>query len=60
MILQILSRVLLGQCSGYQLIENYQIIVENNEQGKMCCMFCFLSKTLDRIWNKGLLFKLKT
>ena len=36
-------------------------MIKNIDEGKFCCMvFCDLSKAFDRVWHKGLLFKLKT
>ena len=49
-----------GHSSVYQLIETYDSIVKAIEKGQGCCMiFCDLSKAFDRVWHKGLLFKLQ-
>ena len=50
-----------GHSTVYQLIETYDSIVKAIDEGKHCCMvFCDLSKAFDRVWHKGLLFKLKS
>ena len=50
-----------GHSTVYQLLETYHSIVQNIDEGKLCCMvFCDLSKAFDRVWHKGLLFKLQT
>ena len=50
-----------GHSTVYQLLETYHTIIKNIDEGKFCCMvFCDLSKAFDRVWHKGLLFKLKT
>ena len=39
----------------------YHNIVKSIDEGKSCCVvFCDLSKAFDRVWHKGLLFKLET
>ena len=49
-----------GHSTVYQLLETYDNIVRNIDEGKSCCMiFCDLSKAFDRVWHKGLLYKLK-
>lgn len=50
-----------GHSTVYQLIETYDYIVKAIDEGKFCCMvFCDLSKALDRVWHKGLIFKLQS
>lgn len=50
-----------GHSTVYQLIETYDHILKAIDQGQSCCMiFCDLSKAFDRVWHKGLLFKLHT
>ena len=50
-----------GHSTVYQLIEMYDHIVKALDEGKSCCMvFCDLSKAFDRVWHRGLLFKLQT
>ena len=50
-----------GHSTVYQLIETYHNIVKSIDDGKSCCIvFCDLSKAFDRVWHKGLLFKLET
>ena len=50
-----------GHSTVYQLIEMYHNIVKSIDEGKSCCVFfCDLSKAYDRVWHKGLLFKLET
>jgi hypothetical protein len=52
---------LAGHSTVFQLIETYHSIVKSIDDGKSCCMvFCDLSKAFDRVWHKGLLFKLQT
>ena len=39
----------------------YDSVAKAIDEGKHCCMiFCDLSKAFDRVWHKGLLFKLKS
>ena len=39
------------------LLETHHSIVQNIDEGKLCCMvFCDHSKAFDRVWHKGLLF----
>ena len=39
----------------------YDHIVKALDEGKSSCMFfCDLSKAFDRVWHRGLLFKLQT
>ena len=50
-----------GHSTVYQLIETYDNILKSIDEGKSCCMiFCDLSKAFDRVWRKGLLFKMRT
>ena len=50
-----------GHSTVFQLLETYHTIVKSIDDGKFCCMvFCDLSKAFDRVWHKGLLFKLHT
>ena len=49
-----------GHSTVYQWIEMYHNIVKSIDEGKSCCVvFCDLSKAVDRIWHKGILFKLE-
>jgi hypothetical protein len=50
-----------GHSTVYQLLKTYHHIVQSIDDGKVCCMvFCDLSKAFDRVWHKGLIFKLQT
>ena len=50
-----------GHSTVYQLIETYDCILKAIDEGKLSCIvFCDLSKAFDRVWHKGLLFKLQT
>ena len=43
----------------YQLIDIYHHICQALDQSQVSCMvFCDISKAFDRVWHKGLLFKL--
>ena len=43
-----------------QLIEIYHNIISNMERGRdVRFVFCDVSKAFDKVWHKGLLFKLK-
>ena len=49
-----------GHSTVYQLLETFHSIVQSIDEGKYCCMiFCDLSKAFDRVWHKGLIFKLQ-
>ena len=44
----------------YQLIDIYHHICQATDHGQLSCIvFCDISKAFDRLWHKGLLFKLK-
>jgi len=44
----------------YQLIDIYHHVCQALDQNQFSCMiFCDISKAFDRVWHKGLLFKLK-
>ena len=50
-----------GHSTVYQLLETYDSLAKAIDEGKHCCMiFCDLSKAFDRVWHKGLLFKLQS
>ena len=50
-----------GHSTVYQLTETYYCILKTLDEGKLSCIvFCDLSKAFDRVWHKGLLFKLQT
>jgi hypothetical protein len=50
-----------GHSTVYQLNETYDNISKSIDDGESCCMiFCDLSKAFDRVWHKGLLFKLQS
>ena len=54
------SGFLPGHSTVYQLIEIYHNIVTAVDRGEFSCIvFCDLSKAFDRVWHKGLLFKLR-
>ena len=43
----------------YQLIDIYHHVCQTLDQSQISCMiFCDISKAFDRVWHKGLLFKL--
>ena len=44
----------------YQLVDIYHPICQAIDHGQLfCIVFCDISKAFDRIWHKGILFKLK-
>ena len=44
----------------YQLVDIYHHICQAIDHGQLSCIvFCDISKAFDRVWHKGLLFKLK-
>ncbi len=54
------SGFLPGHSTVYQLIDIYdQICNSFNNKQHTCMVFCDISKAFDRVWHKGLLFKLK-
>ena len=55
------SLVFLPQHSTtYQFIDIYHQICQAIDHGQLLCIvFCDISKAFDRVWHKGLLFKLK-
>ena len=54
------SGFLPGHSTEYQLIEMYHSICQNLDNRKnTCVVFCDFSKAFDRVWHRGLLFKLR-
>lgn len=54
------SGFLPGHSTVYQLIDIYHQIVQSIDAKQYTCMvFCDISKAFDRVWHKGLLFKLR-
>ena len=44
----------------YQLVDIYHHVCQAIDHGQLSCnVFCDISKAFDRVWHKGLLFKLK-
>ena len=49
-----------GHSTTFQLIDIYHHICQSFDTKQYSCMvFCDISKAFDRVWHKGLLFKLK-
>ena len=49
-----------GHSTTFQLIDIYHHICQSFDNKQYSCMvFCDISKAFDRVWHKGLLFKLK-
>ncbi len=49
-----------GHSTIYQLIDIYnQICTAFDEKKSTCIVFCDISKAFDRVWHKGLFFKLR-
>ena len=60
LIYKLQSGFLRGHSTVYQLIDLYNQICQGLDEKKHTCMvFCDVSKAFDRVWIKGLLFKLK-
>ena len=54
------SGFLPGHSTVYQLIDIYnQICKAIDDRQSTCLVFCDISKAFDRVWHKGLVFKLK-
>ncbi len=54
------SGFLPGHSTVYQLIDIYDQICKSFDAHQYTCMvFCDISKAFDRVWHKGLLFKLQ-
>ena len=50
-----------GDSTVNQLIDIYNTFCKALDEGKeVRAIFCDISKAFDRVWNKGLLFKLKS
>ena len=50
-----------GDSTTKQLLHTYHTICEAVDKGKeVRAVFCDISKAFDRVWHKGLLFKLRT
>ena len=51
---------LTGHSTVFQLIDLYHQIAQSvYSKTHTCVVFCDISKTFDRVWHKGLVFKLK-
>ena len=49
-----------GHSTSFQLIDICHHICQTFDNKQISCMvFCDISKAFDRVWHKGLLFKLK-
>ena len=49
-----------GHSTVFQLIDIYnQICIGFDDRKSTCIVFCDISKAFDRVWHKGLLFKLR-
>ena len=60
LIYKLQSGFLKGHSTVHQLIDIYHQVCLGIEAGQLTCMvFCDVSKAFDRVWIKGLLFKLK-
>ena len=54
------SGFLPNHSTTYQLIDIYHHICQTYDNDQFSCMFfCDVSKAFDRVWHKGLIFKLK-
>ena len=54
------SGFLPGHSTVYQLLDiNHQICQSIDVKQHMCMIFCDISKAFNRVWHKGLLFKLR-
>ena len=54
------SGFLKNHSTVYQLIDIYHQITQSIDSGThTCIVFCDISKAFDRVWHKGLIFKLK-
>lgn len=54
------SGFLPGHSTVFQLIDIYNQVCKAFDEKKSTCMvFCDVSKAFDRVWHKGLLFKMK-
>ena len=54
------SGFLTGHSTVCQLISLYHQIVQSfDNKTQTCVIFCDISKAFDRVWHKGLIFKLK-
>ena len=54
------SGFLSGHSTVYQLISLYNQLVQSfDNKSQTCVIFCDISKAFDRVWHKGLIFKLK-
>ena len=60
LIYKLQSGFLKGHSTVHQLIDIYHQVCSGIDSGQFTCMvFCDVSKAFDRVWIKGLLFKLK-
>ena len=54
------SGFLTGHSTVYQIISLYHQLVQSfDNKSQTCVIFCDISKAFDRVWHKGLVFKLK-
>ena len=56
-----LSGFISGDSTVNQLVDNYNSFCKAIDEGKeVRAIFCYISKAFDRVWHKGLLYKLQT
>ena len=54
------SGFLRGHSTVYQLLDIYQQVVSSlDSKQNLCMVFCDISKAFDRVWHRGLVFKLR-
>ena len=54
------SGFLSGHSTVYQLISLYHQLVQSfDNKSQTCVIFCDISNAFERVWHKGLIFKLK-
>ncbi|MCG7882888.1 MAG: hypothetical protein JAY96_15005, partial [Candidatus Thiodiazotropha endolucinida] len=54
------SGFLPGHSTTYQLVDIFHLICQSFDEKQYSCMvFCDISKAFDRVWHRGLLFKLR-
>jgi hypothetical protein len=60
LIYKLQSGFLKGHSTVHQLIDIYHQVCSGIDAGQLTCMvFCDVSKAFDRVWIRGLLFKLR-
>ena len=55
-----MTKIAIYKNFGKAAVYIYNTICKALDEGNSPCYFCDISKAFDRVWHKGLIYKLKT